>query len=69
MAKNTKDEKTNVMRTLEQKSIPYTAHAYAHEEGVAVDGVTVAEMLGQMAPTPRLAKWMRTRESTMALPK
>ena len=47
MAKNTKDEKTNVMRTLEQKSIPYTAHAYAHEEGVAVDGVTVAAMLGQ----------------------
>ena len=35
------------MRTLEQKGIPYTAHAYAHEEGVAVDGVTVAAMLGQ----------------------
>ena len=47
MAKNAKDEKTNVMRTLEQKGIPYAAHAYAHEEGVAVDGVTVAEMLGQ----------------------
>ena len=47
MAKNTKDEKTNVMRTLEQKGIPYTAHAYDHEEGVAVDGVTVANMLGQ----------------------
>lgn len=46
MAKN-KDEKTNVMRTLEQKGIPYTAHAYEHEEGVAVDGVTVANMLGQ----------------------
>ena len=46
MAKN-KDEKTNVMRTLEQKGIPFTAHAYAHEEGVAVDGVTVAGMLGQ----------------------
>ena len=47
MAKNVKDEKTNVMRLLEQKGIPYTAHAYAHEEGVAVDGVTVANMLGQ----------------------
>ena len=47
MAKNVKDEKTNVMRVLEQKGIPYTAHAYAHEEGVAVDGVTVANMLGQ----------------------
>ena len=46
MAKN-KDEKTNVMRTLEQKGIPFTAHAYAHEEGVAVDGVTVAAQLGQ----------------------
>ena len=46
MAKN-KDEKTNVMRTLEQKGIPFTAHAYEHEEGVAVDGVTVANMLGQ----------------------
>ena len=46
MAKK-KDEKTNVMRTLEQKKIPYTAHTYPHDEGVAVDGVTVAEMLSQ----------------------
>jgi len=46
MAKK-KDEKTNVMRTLEQKKIPYTAHTYPHEEGVAVDGVTVAGMLSQ----------------------
>ena len=46
MAKK-KDEKTNVMRTLEQKKIPYTAHTYPHEEGVAVDGVTVAGMLNQ----------------------
>ena len=46
MAKK-KDEKTNVMRTLEQKKIPYTAHTYPHEDGVAVDGVTVAGMLGQ----------------------
>ena len=42
-----KEEKTNVMRVLEQKGIPFTAHAYDHEEGVAVDGVTVARMLGQ----------------------
>ena len=42
-----KEEKTNVMRILEQKSIPYTAHTYEHEEGVAVDGVTVAASLGQ----------------------
>ncbi len=46
MAKK-KDEKTNVMRTLEQKKIAYTAHTYPHEDGVAVDGVTVAQMLGQ----------------------
>ena len=46
MAKK-KDEKTNVMRTLEQKKIPYIAHTYPHEDGVAVDGVTVAAMLGQ----------------------
>ena len=46
MAKQ-KEEKTNVMRVLEQKQIPYTAHAYEHEEGVAVDGVTVANQLGQ----------------------
>ena len=42
-----KEEKTNVMRVLEQKKLPYTAHAYHHEEGVAVDGVTVAKSLGQ----------------------
>ncbi|MBQ1242420.1 MAG: Cys-tRNA(Pro) deacylase [Oscillospiraceae bacterium] len=46
MAKN-KEEKTNVMRILEQKKIAYTAHSYPHEEGVAVDGVTVAESMGQ----------------------
>ena len=46
MAKQ-KEEKTNVMRVLEQKGIPYSAHTYEHEEGVAVDGVTVARSLGQ----------------------
>ncbi len=46
MAKQ-KEEKTNVMRTLEQKKIPYTAHTYPHQEGAAVDGVTVAESMGQ----------------------
>ena len=45
MAKN-KEEKTNVMRVLEQKKIAYTAHTYPHEEGVAVDGVTVARSMG-----------------------
>ena len=46
MAKK-KEEKTNVMRTLEQKKVPYTAYTYPHEEGVAVDGLTVALSLGQ----------------------
>lgn len=46
MAKQ-KEEKTNVMRILDQKGIFYTPHTYEHEEGVAVDGVTVAESLGQ----------------------
>ncbi len=45
MAKN-KEEKTNVMRVLEQKKIPYTAHTYPHGEE-APDGVTVARSLGQ----------------------
>ncbi len=38
--------KTNAMRFLEQKKIPYTAHEYPHGEE-AVDGVTVAALLGQ----------------------
>lgn len=46
MAKQ-KDEKTNVMRILDQKEIPYTPHTYPHGEGVAVDGVTVAGIMGQ----------------------
>ncbi len=44
MAKQ-KDEKTNVMRALEQKNIPYTPHAYDPEAGL--DGVSVARQLGQ----------------------
>ena len=38
-------EKTNVMRVLEQKNIPYTAHAYDPEAGL--DGVSVARQLDQ----------------------
>ena len=44
MAKH-KEEKTNVMRTLEQKKIGYTAHAY--DPDGPVDGVSVAQTLGQ----------------------
>ena len=35
-----KEAKTNAMRILERAKVPYTAHEYAQEEGVAVDGVT-----------------------------
>ena len=38
-------EKTNVMRVLEQKNIPYTAHAYDQLAGT--DGASVARQLGQ----------------------
>ncbi|MBE6940414.1 MAG: Cys-tRNA(Pro) deacylase [Ruminococcaceae bacterium] len=44
MAKK-KEEKTNVMRVLEQKKIPYTAHTYDPEG--PTDGVSVAALLGQ----------------------
>ena len=40
------EQKTNVMRILEQKKDPYTAHSYAHED-VAVDGATVAKRIGK----------------------
>ena len=40
------EQKTNVMRLLEQKKIKYTAHGYPHGDE-AVDGVTVAKMTGQ----------------------
>ena len=42
-----KEVKTNAMRILERAKVPYTAHEYAHEEGVAVDGVTVAASMGE----------------------
>ena len=40
------EEKTNVMRVLDQKKVPYTPHWYAHPEG-AVDGVSVAALIGK----------------------
>ena len=39
------DNKTNVMRVLDQKKIAYKAHSYPHGED-AVDGVTVAKLTG-----------------------
>lgn len=40
------ENKTNVMRILEQHKIAYTPHEYPHGKD-AVDGVTVARLLGQ----------------------
>lgn len=39
------EQKTNVMRVLEQKKIAYTPHSYPHGDE-AVDGVTVARLTG-----------------------
>ncbi len=44
---NGKRSKTNAMRILEREKVPYTAHEYAHEEGVAVAGVDVAGSMGE----------------------
>ena len=49
MAKK-KDEKTNVMRILDQKKVPYTPHFYEEgegPEGTREYGVHVAQSLGQ----------------------
>lgn len=49
MAKH-KEEKTNVMRLLEQKKIPYTAHTYEESESPLGDreyGLHIARTLGQ----------------------
>lgn len=40
------EEKTNVMRILDQKKAAYTPHWYAHPHG-AVDGVSVAALMGK----------------------
>ena len=40
------EQKTNVMRLLDQKKVAYRAHAYPHGND-AVDGVTVAGLIGR----------------------
>lgn len=42
-----KIEKTNVMRILDAKKIDYGTYAYPHAEGEAVDGISVAELIGK----------------------
>ena len=44
------EEKTNVMRFLEQKKVVYRPHWYACPDG-AVDGISVAALLGKDAET------------------
>ena len=61
MAKH-KEEKTNVMRTLEQKKLPYTAHSY--DPDGPIDGVSVAQTLGQ--PPERVYKTLVTRAASGA---
>ena len=61
MGKN-KEEKTNVMRTLEQKKIPYTAHSYDPEG--PIDGVSVAQTLGQ--PPEQVFKTLVTKGASGA---
>ena len=43
--KDAKIEKTNAMRTLDQKKVAYKSHTYGDTE--AISGVEVAEVLGQ----------------------
>ena len=57
MAKE-KENKTNVMRILEQKGIPCRCFFYDHEDG-KIDGVSVAEKLGQN--TEQVFKTLVTR--------
>ena len=42
-----KEEKTNVMRLLDQRKVPYVPHAYPHGEGEAPDGLAVARAVGR----------------------
>ena len=56
MAKN---DKTNVMRILDQAKIPYSHYTYEHREGEAVDGLTVAASMNQ--PPERVFKTLVTQ--------
>lgn len=45
------DNKTNVMRILDQKKVRYIPHSYPHGDDIPTDGVTVAEFLGKDVST------------------
>lgn len=51
------EEKTNVMRILDQRKIPYTPHSHAYSGG-PVDGIHVAELIGM--PPERAFKTLVT---------
>ena len=55
-----KNEKTNVMRILDQKKIPYIPHFYDHADGL-IDAVSVAAKLNQ--PPEQVFKTLVTRGS------
>ena len=42
-----KEVKTNAMRILDREKVSYKTWFYEHEEGVAVDGISVAKQLSQ----------------------
>lgn len=51
------ENKTNVMRVLDKKKIPYTMYTYTTEDGI--DGVSVAHKLGQ--PVEQVFKTLVTQ--------
>ena len=54
------EQKTNVMRVLEQKKIKYTPHSYPHGDE-AVDGLSVAALIGE--DPAKIFKTLGTRGS------
>lgn len=58
------EQKTNVMRVLEQKKIRYTPHEYPHDDQ-AVDGVTVAGLIG--AAPEQVFKTLVTRGASKSV--
>lgn len=58
------ENKTNVMRILDQKKIPYTPHFYPHGEGTPTDGITIAGFLKQ--DVSRVYKTLVTRSASKA---
>ena len=58
------EQKTNVMRALEQKKIRYTPHEYPHG-AEAVDGVTVAGLIG--AAPEQVFKTLVTRGASKSI--